>query len=719
MQLVGELSPTGEFGDVLPGQIADLAVHKGYAYLNSWDSPVCERGGTYVMDIRNPANPLEVGFIPALPDYHHGEGAQVVTLDTPQFQGDVLAVSNETYGFNVAAPCAPTDKTHGGFDLYDVSDPLSPQPLVQGSGDQSPDDGTVTPVPAEGAPNSYDSVFVWQNGTQAFLAGVDNLELHDLDIYDITDPASPEFIAEYDLFTKFPQVRGTSARGNATFLSDVVVKRIGARQVMSAGYGDAGYVQLDVTDPLDPAFVSDTFESPDPQPGFDSPGGNAHQSEFSGDSQLLLAADLDVFPSRLLSEITEAPHEGLDFAAVVSNAEPLPEEGLSGATVFVGAACTVSPPPAGVTIAVAERGGACPTFQEKVDEIEDAGYDGAIVMNNDFGADGGRCEDLRLMDLDPATVNIPSLFVGRADGLRILNAFDPNDYQCTGAEDPTPGDTQAPPVDSIGGLTVNVELVHDGWGYAHLYDAVTGEELDAFVIPESLDEAFAEGFGVLSIREVATDPTDNLAYSSYGAGGVRVFSFGRQDGLVQVGAYIDPDGSNFWGVEQFTTPDGRRLIAASDRDFGLQIFRYTGPAAGPANPPGSVGDAPVPPAAPSNRFTLRLGKFGRGRLVVTVNVPGAGRLDVRASLFVKPARGAAGSGRAHVAKFVRLARVTRRPTRSGRVRVVLRLSKAKRRQLAKVLRKAPRGRARGRVNIAFTPTGGTTRKSARRITLRP
>jgi Ca2+-binding RTX toxin-like protein len=36
-------------------------------------------------------------------------------------------------------------------------------------------------------------------------------------------------------------------------------------------------------------------------------------------------------------------------------------------------------------------------------------------------------------------------------------------------------------------------------------------------------------------------------------------------------------------VEQFTTPQGERLIAGSDRDFGLYLFRYTGP--GAAQPP--------------------------------------------------------------------------------------------------------------------------------------
>jgi hypothetical protein len=37
--------------------------------------------------------------------------------------------------------------------------------------------------------------------------------------------------------------------------------------------------------------------------------------------------------------------------------------------------------------------------------------------------------------------------------------------------------------------------------------------------PQAIDPAFAEGFGGLSIHEVATDPTRNIAYISHYAGG--------------------------------------------------------------------------------------------------------------------------------------------------------------------------------------------------------
>ena len=67
----------------------------------------------------------------------------------------------------------------------------------------------------------------------------------------------------------------------------------------------------------------------------------------------------------------------------------------------------------------------------------------------------------------------------------------------------------------------------------------------------------------------------NLAYSSYYAGGLRVMSFGDQ-GLDEVGKFIDDGGNNFWGVESVRHPTAGRLIALSDRDFGLYLMRYTG-----------------------------------------------------------------------------------------------------------------------------------------------
>src|SRR5262245_50834173 len=95
VELIGELEPTVPFGPIAEGQIADLAIFKDVAYLNSWNEPTCTKGGFYVVDIRNPRNPQQLAFEPALEGRYHGEGAHVISVATKTFTGDLLAVNNE------------------------------------------------------------------------------------------------------------------------------------------------------------------------------------------------------------------------------------------------------------------------------------------------------------------------------------------------------------------------------------------------------------------------------------------------------------------------------------------------------------------------------------------------------------------------------------------------------------------------------------------------
>jgi hypothetical protein len=104
----------------------------------------------------------------------------------------------------------------------------------------------------------------------------------------------------------------------------------------------------------------------------------------------------------------------------------------------------------------------------------------------------------------------------------------------------------------------------------------------------SSDPAFAAGFGDLTVHEVEVprgDPNeggpapddDRLAYFSWYAGGFRVVDITDPANPTEVGHYIDPAGNNFWGVALAEDQNGDRIVLASDRDFGLFIFRYTGP----------------------------------------------------------------------------------------------------------------------------------------------
>lgn len=82
-------------------------------------------GGVYVIDISDPANPEEIGFIRTHQDTLIGEGMQVVHLDTAEFTGDVLVVNHEGFGKNYKA----------GVSLWDVTDPLKRKKLSEHFGD--------------------------------------------------------------------------------------------------------------------------------------------------------------------------------------------------------------------------------------------------------------------------------------------------------------------------------------------------------------------------------------------------------------------------------------------------------------------------------------------------------------------------------------------------------------------------------------------------------
>jgi hypothetical protein len=361
----------------------------------------------------------------------------------------------------------------------------------------------------------------------------------------------------------------------------MVVKQIGGRFIMLLSYWDGGYVLLDVTDPANPVFLSDTdFTNPDPellaQFGIAlTPEGNAHQAEFTADNRFVIGTDEDFAPYRLAVSTAE----GDTFrGAIGSNTTVDEATGISGTPIFVGRACPgdAAVPPApdlpGDEIAVVERG-VC-LFTEKVAAVLAAGgYEAVIIMNRE-GADA--CTGV----FDPSVEgDIPTIFVGRDAGFDLFDV--PFDVAACVDDDPQQSTIG---IGTVGDAITGVEAQFDGWGYVHLFRLnadMTLTELDTYAIPEAMDPAYAEGFGDLSVHEVATDPTDpDLAYLSYYSGGLRAIRIVNGQ-LVEVGGYIDPvggvtpeGGNNFWGVEVWTHPEtGEEYILASDRDSGLWIFQ--------------------------------------------------------------------------------------------------------------------------------------------------
>jgi hypothetical protein len=576
VQLVGKL----RVHDAARGIVADVGELGNFAYLAQF-SPGCTAdgaGGAYVVDIADPANPREVGFIPAHQGSFVGEGVHAIHIDTPSFAGDILALNNEICGAGGL----------GGVSLWDITNPLAPVALAQNFGDTTDALGNTVPV------RQYHSVFAWQQDGRAFVVASDDEEQAqtDVDIMEITDPRNPRLIAETGL-RDWPAAKAPLANGDTVFNHDMVVRKIGSTWTMLSSYWDAGYVKLNVDDPAHPKFINDSdFTDPDPISGFSPPEGNGHYAEFDRKGRFIIGTDEDFSPFRTAFQLTTGPNAGPSPAGEFGWSKPiatLPDQKLNGPTVFGGYGCNddladIPPPsvlgplaPGEEAIVIFQRGpvqdpnhphAAC-RFDEKVQNAVDKGYGGVIIANHHSGAGGGDFPDaFTCGGGDPRP--IPAICIGhrafhlmfnRTPGYTIpYPVGDPGDLE------PNPGDL---------GPKVAAETKFDGWGYIHLFDASTLRELDTYAIPEEEDPAFATGFGNLTIHEVTFDPTADLAYLSWYAGGFRVVSFGP-GGLTEVGRFIDQGGNDFWGVQIHKTADGERLILASDRDSGLYVFRYTG-----------------------------------------------------------------------------------------------------------------------------------------------
>ena len=581
--------------------VADVAAFGNYAYLANWGEPDCsgpEKGGVntpdagaWVIDISDPANPVKKNFIAMPQDTRPGEGMQVQHIETKFFSGEILVMNAEACGKNYK----------GGFMLYDVTNPLKPVKLKEGFGDRTGSDAHQT-----------HSAFIWQSGPNAYLVLQDEEDLADVDIFDITNPRSPRLISELDLNTYgVAQPELNLADSN---LHDMTVKCMttgvyAGKCIMIASYWDGGYVLLDVTKPATPIFLFDTEFAPvDPelfeQTGIvATPEGNAHQAEFTVDNRFFIGTDEDFSPYRARVTTDDGGvYDAGEFGWTVPiNLNPDIEDGvLNGPTVFGGYGCpadrasipnasTLTLAPGEESILVLQRGPAGDPsqtqeacfFSEKVETAQLLGYDAVLIANHHDGALGGQGPNTYFCGGQGHIFDIQTsaLCIGHA---AMHELFDDPDA----ADNFTYPET-VPAVGTVGD-TVSVTTQFDGWGYVHLFDAATGEELDTFAIPEAMDPAYASGFGDLTVHEVATDPTDpSLMYLSYYSGGVRALQIQCSNPadnttceLVEVGGYLAPEGNDFWGVEVIKNPADNPavqgdevLILASDRDSGLVILR--------------------------------------------------------------------------------------------------------------------------------------------------
>jgi hypothetical protein len=207
-----------------------------------------------------------------------------------------------------------------------------------------------------------------------------------------------------------------------------------------------------------------------------------------------------------------------------------------------------------------------------------------IVANHHDGAQGGETPGAFFCGGQGSPV------LGTAAGLCVGHEFMHEAFGTT-PDYTFPYPSPAPSEPAVGtlGPRLQAESEFDGWGYARLINTSGGSqtEVGQFNIPETADPAFASGFGDVTVHEVEVPrgdsdeggpnvDDDRVAYFSWYSGGFRVIDITDPANPLEVGNYIDSAGNNFWGVALAEDQNGDRIVLASDRDFGLFIFRYTG-----------------------------------------------------------------------------------------------------------------------------------------------
>jgi len=606
VDLLSKVRLTTKAGDI--SDVSALQVSNGplkgrwFAYLGDWGAK-CETGGVHVVDITNPTSPKRAGFLDSGGFAYVTEGVHALNITTSAFSGDILVISNEWCRLSPDPVNNP-----GGITIWDISNPTQPELLVRGFGDF---DGRPSR-----AKESH-SAIAWDAGNRAYVAAIDNEELEDVDIFEITNPRNPVKVSETGLVRPGPggtvvvnwPAAGTEGYGQLATSHDFDVIRKGGRWHLMVSYWDTGWVDLDVTNPANPTFVEDSDYdcSAEAVPSACPPEGNGHQGEWNADGSLFIGTDEDQSPFRTPVEVLDGPLAGLKFDAgefaFTKRVDSFPGSEVNGPTVFGGYGCpddTAEVPPASSLgagpgeekIIVFQRGpvgdpnhdhGAC-FFSDKIAMGEQKGYDVVLIANHHQGTLGGLLPDAFACGGQGSPV------AGTAAGLCVGHRFmheafgQPPDYTfpypSPAPLEPSPGDL---------GPRIRATSEFDGWGYVRLLESTPPgfTQLDTLTIGPTSDPAFASGFGDMSVHEVEVprgDPNEGgsnaddgkLAYFSWYNAGFRVAQYDAT-GIEEVGHFIDVGGNDFWGVALAEDQNGDRIVLGSDRDFGLYIFRYTGP----------------------------------------------------------------------------------------------------------------------------------------------
>jgi hypothetical protein len=545
----------------------DVAGYKKLAFVGKWREE-CPGTGVDIIDISNPRRPVKIADTRDYADTSM-EDMQAIRIG----RRDILAIGLQDCGNSATAGTV-------GLELYDITNPRSPQFLSLFNGEDIP--GLMAD---HGHVHEFDLVKRRDGQVLAALASPDSEVITsdanfmngvgDALIVDITNPSAPTLVGEYgvldDPMFGVPFYVSVLQGGDARTLDHSArFNERGTRLYLS--YWDAGVIILDVADPANPTVLGRTSY----QQGEE---GNAHSIDTADNEKTLIQADEDFSPFEL--QFTSNAFQEQRPAVEAAGTPPIverPGRELAAEVVHVGRGCPADPrpvppgtglaqadpylaDPAG-KIALIERG-LC-RFDNKIARAQQAGAVGVIVYNNEAGG-----EALVLMGVDNPVVDgppgiastridIPAVFVQRSTGLLLRDGAAP--------------------------VTARAAAVFNGWGYLRFFDIsdpANPVQLSTFATENTNNEAVAlDGTWSVHNPELLRDDDGeetNTLYVSWYNDGVRVLDIKRPSAPREIASWTGqgaPSGAppvNIWSV----VPHRGELLA-SDRNFGLYVLKHRG-----------------------------------------------------------------------------------------------------------------------------------------------
>jgi hypothetical protein len=248
---------------------ADVYAHQGYAYLGTHRG-ACSNEGVRVFDMQDPRNPEEIAvFADDIPGTWQ-EKVIVKRVNTPHFSGDLAAVSVQR--------CDRDAASNGGTVLYDVTDPANPEFL------------SFWETPEEVLTGTHE-LYLTTQGNRALVLTADIYadfytggEQGDFSIIDVSDPANPETIYNWDGREHIEGYDGYNftdeyGKDRIAFAHSVITDPTGKYAYVS--YWDAGTVIFDISNPENPQVLGSTSFEADVQ-------GAAHSAALAKGGNILI-----------------------------------------------------------------------------------------------------------------------------------------------------------------------------------------------------------------------------------------------------------------------------------------------------------------------------------------------------------------------------------------------------------------------------------------------